>query len=685
MKCSHLNKACEAWARLDQIKAAGSFQLDGSQLQISEVVAAAYHRCHPRLTQDPSVLQRLEDSARVLMTHINEGSFIYGANTGFGGCADTRTGELDKLQVALMQLTQAGILSSAPSGCRPEQAMPTAWVRAAMVVRCNATMRGHSAVKLSTVRALVRLLDRGIIPVVPLRGSISASGDLMPLSYIAGAAQGNPDILVEVGDGRIVSAAQALAEHGLEPVTLGPQEGLGLVNGTAVSAAVGALVMNHAHRLVVLTQALSAMAVENLLTVIKALHGSVASFDPFISQVRPHLGQAECAANIATLLHNSRLARHGNLERDRRPEALIQDRYSIRCAPQWLGPQLEDLLLADAQIATELRSSCENPVIDAASSDVHCGGNFQAASVGSAMEKTRLALQMMGRMLFAQLTEMVDADLSRGLPACLAADDPSLSFTFKGVDIAMAAYMAELAFLAAPVSPHMQVAEMRNQSVNSMALASARVSMQAVDVLTIMCACGLYACCQAVDLRALHESFKARAARALATVTAQVLARHLEPSRLGGLDAAIEAHVSQSWDRTGKLDLEDRCRRLARDAFPLIVGSVKASTPSEVIREWEQRSADAASAEWSSTWTAFCAAPHTAELLGDGTRVLYSFIRDELRVPFHRGLVEQPTAESAELDGRAKKTVGGWISIVHDAIRDDSLYGRLMAFVGEMR
>lgn len=187
---------------------------------------------------------------------------MIGVNTGFGGSADTRTDEVVKLQAALMQLTQAGILSASPDGSIPEQAMPASWVRATIVVRCNSTLRGHSAVSLPVLQALTRLLEHRIIPIVPIRGSVSASGDLMPLSYIAGAIEGNPDILVKCEDGLVLPAPQALRAAGLLPVTLGPKEGLGLVNGTASSAALGALVMSHAHNLAVLTQALTAMAVE---------------------------------------------------------------------------------------------------------------------------------------------------------------------------------------------------------------------------------------------------------------------------------------------------------------------------------------------------------------------------------------------------------------------------------------
>lgn len=160
-----------------------------------------------------------------------------------------------------MQLTQSGILSRTKDGSMPENSMPSSWVRAAIAVRVNSVLRGHSAVSLPIIKSISALLEHNLHPVIPLRGSVSASGDLMPLSYIAGSIEGNPDILVE-RNGKVIPANQALAEAGLQPMKLGPKEGLGLVNGTSSSAALASIVITDAHRLALLTQALTGMAVE---------------------------------------------------------------------------------------------------------------------------------------------------------------------------------------------------------------------------------------------------------------------------------------------------------------------------------------------------------------------------------------------------------------------------------------
>ena len=161
-----------------------------------------------------------------------------------------------------MQLTQTGILSPPfNNGSIPTHTMPSNWVRAAMVVRCNHTLRGHSAVSLPIINVLARLLERQLTPVVPLRGSVSASGDLLPLAYVAGSIEGNPDILLEK-NGKCLPSHEALEEAGIRPVRLGPKEGLGLINGTSSSAGLGALVVAEAHRLALLTQVLTGSAVE---------------------------------------------------------------------------------------------------------------------------------------------------------------------------------------------------------------------------------------------------------------------------------------------------------------------------------------------------------------------------------------------------------------------------------------
>ncbi|KAL4812352.1 L-Aspartase-like protein [Aspergillus spinulosporus] len=676
----HLNTTIQAWYRVQDLVKSGEIEIDGNRLDIPGVVAVACHNCIPKITEDPAVLENIDASIQLLKDHLDKGYSVYGVNTGFGGSADSRTDKMTALQSALLQLTQAGVLlesdkSNNQNKLLESHAMPASWVRGTMLARCNSNLRGHSAVKLSILQSIVKLLQHRITPIVPLRGSISASGDLMPLSYIAGAIEGNPDVYVQV-DGldmpRIMKSSEGLQHAGLETQKLGPKEGLGLINGTSTSAAVASLVLYETNQLSVLVQALSAMGLE-------ALMGTAESYHPFISAVRPHDGQIECANNLLSLLRGSKLVQGLDGQKTQDRPGLIQDRYALRCVPQWVGPQLEDLLLAHRQVTTELNSTCDNPLVDVKSESIYSGGNFQAVSITSAMEKTRLCLQMFGKLIFSQATEMIDPSINNGLPTNLVADDPSLSFTMKGVDISMASYMAELGYLSNPVSSHVQSAEMRNQAVNSMALVSARYSMQAVEVLSLMCACDLYICCQALDLRVLHNTFLENAVRQLKSVTETIFSPHLSQPALEGLNRSIDQHLIQSWPMTNRLSPADRVHTVVEKAIPILLENLKSHRGPSLgdLETWKSQARDLLNVVYQKTAEAFFLKQHTADHLGEGAKALYEMVRQELGIPFHQGFVEHPTTGDETLNGRTKKTIGSWISIIYEAIRESRLMGPL--------
>lgn len=444
-----------------------------------------------------------------------------GVNTGFGGSADTSTRSILELQREIMRGLQYGITLPLSSDCEDGDTydpfdnplpllddiaatvMPETWVRAAMLIRLNSLSGGASGVRLSTIETLQKLIEHNIVPRIPIRGSISASGD-SPLSYIGGAMQGKPAISVWITDRSrdvriIISADSALADQSLEPVRFVAKEGLAIVNGTAFSAAVGALAMHEIICQSALCQIVAAMSVE-------ALNCTDESFDHFFAQVRPHPGQRDSAKALRLFLQGSELVfRSASLEES----SLRQDRYSIRTVPQWIGPAFEDVILAYHQIKTELNSVTDNPLVTKDGRMLH-GGNFQAKSVTSAMEKVRQACHTIGRMYFVQCTEIINPSTNRGLPPNLVVDEPSESSIFKGTDIMVAALQSELGFLANPVASHVQTAEKGNQALNFLALISGRYTLQATDVLAQLAAAHLVALCQALDLCAMSVlQFKA--------------------------------------------------------------------------------------------------------------------------------------------------------------------------------
>ncbi|KAI0482594.1 phenylalanine ammonia-lyase [Xylariaceae sp. FL0804] len=674
----HIQRTRAIWKRMDQHRKRQEVLLDGQSLDVAGVVAVARYIASPL---SYPVLQ-------------------LGVNTGFGGSADVRTTDLAGLQVALMQHTQSGVLvrsdvSDGPADDDDQEelgrhAMPRAWVKASMTVRANANIRGHSAMRLCVAEAIAELVRRDCTPIVPLRGSISASGDLTPLSYIAGAVMGNPDVSVQVGGGRgggarrvVMSARRALARLGLPPVTLGPKEGLSLINGTAPSAAAASLAVYDAGNLAVLCQLLTALAAEGLAANVEWAH-------PFIADIRPHPGQIEAACNIRSFLRGSRLVTGlGPRAKDRFRVGIAQERYALRSAPQWLSPVLEDLLAALGQVETELNSTSDNPVVNVARDDVHCGANFQAASVTLAAEKTRLCLQMLGKLVFAQTTELINNALNAGLPPNLAADDPSLSFCLKGVDTNVAAYMAELAFLAGPVSSHVQSAEMHNQSVNSLALVTSRYTLHAVEVLSLMVAAALYTACQAADLRVLHTTFLEDALRpALARLLRERLPALAADSPLPEL---VRRAVRRSWEATACLDASERAAEAARDAAGVLAEFLATSPEASAclgdgegaaggirgLHALRHGIGELIHQTYLAHRSGFFQRQTTAQYLGEATRSCYEFVRTTLGVPFHQGITDQPGPSDAGSPDRPKKIIGSWVSIVYESVRD----GRLIEHV----
>ena len=537
---------------------------------------------------------------------------------------------------------------------------------------------------MDVISTIVALLRKGLIPIVPLRGSISASGDLSPLSYIAGAVSGSPDIYIQRA-GEIVSAKQALHQSDIAPIVLRAKEGLGLMNGTAPSAAVASLVMYETHNITILSQVITAMVLE-------ALSGTVGNYDAFFAETRPHKGQRESAKIIRQFLHGSRLAQGSDHEDDDRQSSglLYQDRYALRTASQWIGPLLEDLLLAHEQVTTELNSTTDNPLIDVSGKTTHHGGNFQAVSITSAMEKTRLSLQMVGKLLFAQSSELINPTLNNGLPPNLAADEPSLSYTLKGVDIGMASYMSELAFLANPVSSHVQSAEMHNQAINSLALITTRYSLQSVELVSLMSASCLYTVCQALDLRALQYTFFEQLEPRLCAMHSKILGEYFSVAAIDELHAKLWAQVRRTWLSTSTKDTPDRVAYVVDTVVGILIQPLFDSdtAPSSgnfmVIKDWKSRAYSILAESYAATHSQFLANQNTTEYLGLASKRMYTFVRKTLGVPFHKGLEDHPTPqEPTSADGSKKQTIGSWIGIIYESLRSGELHEPLMACLSD--
>ncbi|KAF9884732.1 hypothetical protein FE257_001293 [Aspergillus nanangensis] len=700
----------------DILHGRGEVSIDGESLNLGRIVAVAKHGSAPAMTDDIKVLAKMRNCVDLLNTKLAEGNIVYGVNTGFGGSADVRTDNYKDLQKALVQHHNAAVVlpsekaqpSSSILDALKKHSIPAPIVRASMLTRCNSLVRGHSAVREEVIRHILTLIQHDLTPVVPLRGSISASGDLTPLAYIAGVLEGNPDIFVQCGKTQgydILSADKALARANLAPLSFQPKEGLGLLNGTAFSCGAASLVIFEANQLALLAQLTTAMCTE-------ALMGTRRNFHPFIAAVRPHPGQREAAHNIFGFLGDSQLAT--NLP----PEevGLAQDRYAIRTSSQWIGPHLENLAHASLEVQRELNSTTDNPLFDVVSKDVHHCGNFQAASVTSAMEKTMSAMQALGKMVFSQCSEVLNPMLNKGLPPNLCADDPSLSFAFKGVDINMASYMSELAYVAHPVSNFVHSAEMHNQGINSLAFIAARYAADTVELLSLMLATHLYVLCQALDLRVLHAEFE-RSIHPLvdeATSTAALLACRIPADKIPAIQTQLWTDLLARWTRHTTCNLDDRARLTTSDTLGLLLqhlaphcttsssSSSSSSTPTitsgkeepnlaAALHTWEHTVRDILVTGYATTRQRFFAHQNTREYLCGPSRRLYVFVRDSLAVPMHKGLVDHPTVASSGGGGEGetttgKKTIGSHIGTVYAALRQGELMDVMLAcWEGKMK
>ncbi|KAH9067606.1 L-Aspartase-like protein [Lactarius vividus] len=686
-----LPKFIEQFYELESYKNGKAVIVDGHSLSVPALIATARHNAQVFLNGSTEIRSRIQTSRDVIVGKVETSKSVYGVSTGFGGSADTRTPNTLALGSALLQHQHAGVLPSSTNVLPSlplldpvaSTSMPESWVRGAILVRINSLIRGHSGVRWELIEKMVALLRANLTPLVPLRGSISASGDLSPLSYVAGTLIGNPSIRVfdgpaAFGARSIVSSREALVKHDIEPIVLGAKEHLGILNGTAFSASVAALALNEAVHLALLAQICTAMGTEALL-------GVRGNYAPFIHEIaRPHPGQIESARIIWDLLQDSNFAVSDEKEVtiDEDDGELRQDRYPLRTAPQFIGPQIEDILASLNTITIECNSTTDNPLVDAETNEVHHGGNFQAMAVTNAMEKTRLALHHIGKLLFAQSAELVNPAMNRGLPPSLAASDPSLNYHGKGVDIAVAAYVGELGYLASPVSTHIQSAEMHNQAVNSLALISARATINALEVLSLLTSSYLYLLCQAFDIRALQADFN----RELISIVEEELSAHFGRSLSRHESSAVFRDILKSMyrtlDSTTTMDAAPRMTKVAGASVTVLVDffTTSPSADPSALSAVPAFRASVASRATSLLVTlrkeylsgARGQAPASKYL--NKTRPIYEFVRKTLGIRMHGSENESAFANGLGIED---VTIGQNVSLIHEAIRD----GKMQAIV----
>jgi histidine ammonia-lyase len=376
---------------------ATAIRLTGDDLSVADVWSVAVAGAPAELSDTSRERMR---EARELVERAAHGmrEHTYGVNTGFGRFVTRSIPEelTEELQLRLLRSHACGV----------GDPYPTEVIRAAMLLRANALAKGTSGARVETVELLLAMLERGIVPQVPSRGSVGASGDLAPLAHLA---------LPLVGEGRawyrgeLLVGGDALAAAGLEPVRLAAKEGLSLINGTQFMAAVGALGLARARRL---AQAADVACAQSL----EALQGSRTSFIPQIHTLRPLRGQADSAANVLRLLEGSAI-----IEAHRWCDK-VQDAYSLRCAPQVHGASRDLLDYVDYTVSVELNAATDNPLVLVADDLLVSNGNFHGQPLAFALDALAIAVSELASISERRLERLVNPTLSEGLPAFLTSD-----------------------------------------------------------------------------------------------------------------------------------------------------------------------------------------------------------------------------------------------------------------------
>ncbi len=451
-------------------------QLSGQRLTLEQIAAIASGGEQVALADEARV--RIQESRRVVEKIVADNRSVYGINTGFGKLSDVRI-EPDRLRELQLNLVRSHSCGVGNPLSEPES-------RAMLLLRANVLAAGFSGARDQVVDTLIAMLEAGVTPVIPEKGSVGASGDLAPLAHLALAAIGEGEAFYK---GQRVASGVALQQAGIAPLQLEVKEGLSLLNGTQAMGAVGGLALHRALRLVRLADVAGAMSLE-------ALKGTPVAFDERIHAARPHPGQIQVAQHLRQLLEGSEI-RESHLDNDPR----IQDAYSLRCMPQVHGAVRDALAHAAGIVETETGSATDNPLVFAETGDVISGGNFHGAPLALAFDYAAIAITDLISITERRIDRLVNPDANEDLPPFLTTQAGTAS-GFMMLQVTAVALLAEARILAHPASVDNVPTDGGKEDHVSMGMTAATKLRTLVDNAELVIAIELITAAQGLSFRA---------------------------------------------------------------------------------------------------------------------------------------------------------------------------------------
>jgi len=447
--------------------------IDGNSLTLEDFINITRKNYKIQLTEEAK--ERIRKSRALIDRYLEEERIVYGITTGFGKFSDVSiTCQEGK------QLQKNLIISHA---CGVGEPLAEEVVRGIMLLRINALAKGYSGIRLSTLNTLIEMLNKGVHPIIPEKGSLGSSGDLAPLSHM---------VLVMLGEGEVIykgermSGKEAMERAGIEPIELVAKEGLALINGTQVMTSIGAHAIYDSINLSKISDLAAALTTE-------ALRGIIDAFDERIHRVRNHPGQSTSGHNLRAILEGSKMI-------TRQGELRVQDPYSIRCTPQVHGASKDCFSYVKERVEIEMNSVTDNPIIFPEDEEIISGGNFHGQPMALAFDFLAIGLAELANISERRLERLVNPQLSNGLPAFLTKNG-GLNSGFMIVQYSAASLVSENKVLAHPASVDSIPSSANQEDHVSMGTIAARKAGEILENTRRVLAMEILAACQAIDLR----------------------------------------------------------------------------------------------------------------------------------------------------------------------------------------